>query len=132
MKMIRKGLCAFLRSDGYCFIRRKNCDKEHDYAPCKDAVRRVIRRHEVVVKKMLDYHLESASNRFKKHTENIRGADVYWACKRKGRYRNQSDAQKASRKMTLRYGVQMYSYFCKFCQGWHLTKKARKGEESAL
>ena len=132
MKLIRKQLCAFLRADGYCFVRRKNCDKEHDYAPCKEAVRRAVHNYECGSKRMCDYHLENAEMRFKKHTEGFRGAEVYWACKRKSRYRNQIDAQKAARKMTLRHGVQMYSYYCKFCQGWHLTKKERKDKESVI
>ena len=129
MIMIRKGLCAFLRvGDGYCFVHKERCHYEHDDAPCPDAVRRVIRPATEVVelRRMRDLQLETAQGRFRHQTAEARAGDVYWACKRKGRYRTENDARRGARKMSFRYGQPMYFYCCQYCHGFHLTKRENK------
>ena len=125
--MVTKGRCAFLR-DGYCPFRRDKCKWERDDAPCPDAVRRVVHIHSSHAKlhRIGDPHLETAAGRFSKHTRGAYGGEVYWSCKRKSRYRTESDANRAARKMEVRYGKKMFSYYCKYCSGYHLTKKPRK------
>lgn len=132
MKAVRKSLCAFLRSDGFCFVRRGPCDQKHDYAICRDAVRRVVHIAGHVPKKMPSFDLSTAKKRFRHHTEDARGADVYWSCKRKDRYPNENDARRATRKMALRYGQTMYHYYCKYCEGYHLTKKAPRAKKEMV
>ena len=131
--MIRKRFCAFLRSDGYCLYRRETCKFEHDDAPCPNAVRRVVHREteEMEPRRMRDLRLETAEGRFKYQTAETRAGDVYWACKRKGRYRTENDARRGARKMSFRYGQPMYFYCCQYCHGYHLTKKPNK-EGAAL
>ena len=126
MIMTRKGLCAFLRHDGFCLVRRELCKFEHEYAPCPDAVKRSIHRVLAPQTKMVDYHLETAKGRFKHHTRNARSGVVYWECGRKSRFRTECEAAQYAKKFQVRYGVRMYYYPCRFCEGFHLTKKERK------
>lgn len=125
--MVTKCRCAFLR-DGYCPFIRAKCKWEHDDAPCPNAVRRVVHMHSNQIKsqKIVDPHLETAAGRYSKHTCAAYGGIVYWSCKRKSRYRTENDATRAARKMEVRYGKKMFSYYCKYCSGYHLTKKPRK------
>jgi len=129
MKVVRKGLCAFLRQNGDCLVRRGPCVQQHDYAVCKDAVRRVVHVVRYSARKMPEADLMSAKGRFRRQTRDARGADVYWSCKRKGRYPNENEARRAARKMALRYGQDMFHYYCKYCDGYHLTRKGRRRTE---
>ena len=128
MWMIRKGLCAFLWPDGFCLFRREACDLEHDYAPCKYAVRRFISHATVNKARIQDVDLSIASNRSRRNVQNAKSGVVHWSCKRKGRYKSERDAQRAARRMSMRYDVTMRHYYCKFCNGYHLTKKSYKEE----
>lgn len=124
--MIRKRFCAFLRTDGQCAFRREMCKFEHDDAPCPDAVRRVVHREGDEAGRLRELHLETAQGRFRHQTAEARAGDVYWACKRKGRYRTENDARRGARKMAFRYGQTMYFYCCPYCHGFHLTKRENK------
>lgn len=128
--MVRKGLCAFLRPDGTCLVRRSRCIHEHDYAPCPDAVRRTLHSQYSNPRKMHDLHLETAIGRFKHHTQGSSRGKVYWECARKSRYRTGNDASRAAKKMEMRYGTKMYYYYCRYCEGYHLTKKAPREIEN--
>ena len=124
--MTPKRLCAFLR-DGRCLFLHDKCKWEHDDAPCPRAVRRVVHVEGVKSHRMCDPHLETARGRFYRQTRFARKGDVYWSCKRKGRYNAESDASRAARKMAFRYGTEMFYYYCKYCEGYHLTKKKPRG-----
>lgn len=92
-------------------------------------MRRVVHVEMNRERRMPDMDLMSAKGRFAHHVRGARGADVYWSCKRKGRYSNENDARRAARKMALRYGQTMHHYYCKYCEGYHLTKRvSRKAE----
>ncbi len=128
MKIVRKGLCAFLREDGFCFVHRKACRFEHDYAPCPDAVRRAGHapeggRNAVVAGRVGHAVRFWMSPRMARVEDEVPGWIVYKTCKRKGRYTTENEASKAARRMEMRFGLKMRAYYCKFCEGWHLTKK---------
>lgn len=130
MRLVTKRFCAFLRNGDCLFRRGEKCRWEHDDAPCKDAVRRqllLISKPEKKGKeKVQDPDLRTAKGRFAKHTQDVHGGIVYWACKRKSRYPNQNTANRAAKKMTVRFGVKMFVYYCRYCEGYHLTKKEQK------
>ncbi len=136
MRVVRKGLCAFLREDGYCPVHRKQCLFSHDYAPCPDAVRRVvhapgIRRNMVVAGRSAGNCKHRKPRRRKFRIQNgAPGWIVYKTCKRKGRYTNDNEARKAAKRMEMRYGRKLRAYYCEFCDGWHLTKQLSAEEET--
>lgn len=133
MKLIRKGLCAFLRPNGFCLVRRELCVEKSDYAICRDAVRRATHMISIPKAKVHEVDLSTAKARFRYHTRDARGADVFRSCKRKDRYPDENSARRATRKMAVRYGQTMYHYYCKYCEGFHLSKKApMKGKEESV
>lgn len=81
--------------------------------------------------------LRDRHERFKK-TAKFRHADlgtpetkfkrkeVYGQCKRKHRYKTPQDAKITAQKVLRERGTVLHCYFCKFCNGYHLTKMQRK------
>lgn len=126
MKMTRKGLCAFLKGEDFCLVLRDKCKYEHEFAPCRLAVRKANLYGETHFFKPLTFDKTTAKGRFASNTSRVRGADVYRSCTRKSRYKTNQEAQKAARKMSFMYGTEMRSYYCRFCEGYHLTKKPLK------
>ena len=50
---------------------------------------------------------------------------IYGKCLRKRRYGTLEVAEKECKRISKVSGIQFYVYWCKFCQGYHLTKQPR-------
>jgi len=53
----------------------------------------------------------------------------YWSCKKKMRYATHGLATIAAARAFRARGVRLRVYDCRYCGGYHLTKKTKRGEE---
>ena len=56
------------------------------------------------------------------HWKEDRHSD-WQSCKRKRRYRNESDARRALKYCRKKRGVELDFYYCNRCGGYHLTSR---------
>ena len=47
----------------------------------------------------------------------------YFSCEKKQRYRTQHVAREAANRAFAARGVRLRTYYCQYCNGYHLTKK---------
>jgi hypothetical protein len=50
----------------------------------------------------------------------------WWGCLRKRRFDNKGDASREAHKASRRTGEPIYIYWCRHCQGLHLTRKEQR------
>jgi hypothetical protein len=56
------------------------------------------------------------------------GDEAAWSCGRKARYKSEEMARSSARLMGAERGVELDTYYCKICHGWHLTSHPRERE----
>ena len=54
------------------------------------------------------------------------GDQGYWSCGRKNRYKTKELADAVAFVGTMNSGIEISTYKCKLCGGWHLTSHPRK------
>lgn len=53
------------------------------------------------------------------------GNNLYRACLSKVKYRTLKYAELKAKQFTKKYGKPQYVYYCKYCQGYHLTTSTK-------
>ena len=128
--MVRKHECAYL-CNGKCLLCKGDCHVQHQDMTCPEAVRRAAHSYSHIAgHPPKSYDLWTAKGRFDAAAEGERGFVVYRSCKSKRRFNSESVASKRAKEMTRRFGEKQRAYYCKFCNGYHLTTKCREELEA--
>ena len=121
--MVRKHECAYL-CGGDCRLCKEACKCRDENDVCVDAVRKVSHSKCVnVLKPVKHYDLQTPKGRFRRHTEHVHGFEVYKSCISKKRWVSEHDANKWAKNFAARFGKQQHAYYCRFCEGYHLTTR---------
>lgn len=130
--MCKKAKCAFLRSNGYCLMHKRECSVLNPDGRCKDGVSRLssyshdyqhsfMSRLKIAVDKSgkIGSCLHPDSNRDTGHS-------VFRACTRKTRYTTFERAREVAVHVEHRENRVLAVYECPFCHGYHLTSQLRR------
>lgn len=128
--MVTKSECAW-NCQGNCRLCGGSCKVEHDAAVCPEAVRRAV-HHSMRGLTVRERNMVGARNFHRHVIEKARGRDVYFSCRAKRRFRDETQAAKKGRQMARRYGVLSRVYYCRYCNGYHLTTKACRSQCESL
>lgn len=52
---------------------------------------------------------------------------MYSSCLKKSRYSTEAKAKRYAELSTKRGGIPIYTYYCRICMGFHLTKRPQNG-----
>ena len=112
--------CAWLR-DGYCLMHKEDCG----CIACTDMVHKVKHRRTPFHggPHRHEFNLRSAKGRLQRLMYRVERGIVYSQCLGKKRYSSENHAKEIRRSCIRRGAEYLRVYYCRWCNGYHLTKR---------